>query len=128
MFEGIDNIGLCVTDLTRAVAFYEKLGFSKAYESERGCTLIGNNTKLFVFQTRQTNPQPAERKTSLFDNPPGIDHISFLVANVDQTYAELQAEGIVFTGEPADQDWGARVVSLKDPDGNNLFFLQWLKT
>ena len=127
MFEGIDNIGLCVTDLTRAVAFYEKLGFSKAYESDPGCTLIGNNTKLYVFQRRQANLRQAERKMSLFDNPPGIDHISFLVANVDQTYAELQAEGIVFTGKPADQDWGARVVSLNYPDGNNLFFLEWLK-
>ena len=127
MFEGIDNIGLCVTDRSTAVAFYEKLGFSKAYESERGCTLIGNNTKLFVFQTRQANPRPARREPSLFDNPPGIDHISFLVANVDQTYAELKATGIAFTSEPADQDWGARVFSLKDPDGNNLFFLQWLQ-
>jgi hypothetical protein len=80
-----------------------------------------------VFQTRQANPRPAKREASLFDNPPGIDHISFLVANVDQTYAELKATGILFTSEPADQDWGARVFSLKDPDGNNLFFLQWLK-
>jgi catechol 2,3-dioxygenase-like lactoylglutathione lyase family enzyme len=127
MFEGIDNIGLCVTDLTGAVAFYEKLGFAKAYESERGCTLIGNKTKLFVFQTRQANPRLPKREASLFDNSPGIDHISFLVANVDQTYAELKAKDIIFTSEPADQDWGARVLSLKDPDGNNLFFLQWLK-
>ena len=127
MFEGIDNIGLCFTDRPTAVAFYEKLGFSKAFESERGCTLIGNNTKLFVFQTPQANPRPATREPSLFDNPPGIDHISFLVANVDQTYAEHKASGIVYTSEPSDQDWGASVFSLKDPDGNNLFFVQWLK-
>jgi 4-hydroxyphenylpyruvate dioxygenase-like putative hemolysin len=39
----------------------------------------------------------------LFENPPGIDHISFLVANVDQTYAQLKARGWSSLG-PADQD------------------------
>ena len=40
--------------------------------------------------------------------------------------AELRAKGVVFLGEPADQDWGARLVGCKDPDGNNLYLLQYL--
>ena len=59
-------------------------------------------------------------------NPSGLDHISFLVEDVNQIYAELKAKGVAFLGEPADQDWGARLVGLKDPDGNNLYFLQYL--
>jgi hypothetical protein len=29
-------------------------------------------------------------------------------------------------GEPVDQDWGARLVGLKDPDETNLYLLQYL--
>ena len=81
---------------------------------------------LFLFQTKQANPQAVKRDPSLAQNPPGIDHISFLVEDVNQIYAELKAKGVAFLSEPADQDWGARLVGLKDPDGNNLYFLQYL--
>ncbi|HKA52273.1 MAG TPA: VOC family protein [Candidatus Binatia bacterium] len=81
---------------------------------------------LFLFQTKQASPQPVKRDPSLAQNPPGLDHISFAVEDVNQIYAELKAKGVSFLGEPADQDWGARLVGLKDPDGNNLYFLQYL--
>src|SRR3712207_7316613 len=47
--------GVCVTDLARAVSFYETLGFAKAFENQRGCTMITGESKLFLFQTRQTD-------------------------------------------------------------------------
>lgn len=67
-----------------------------------------------------------KREPSLAQNPPGLDHISFLVEDVNKLYADLKAKGVVFLGGPADQDWGARLVGLKDPDGNNLYLLQYL--
>ena len=129
MLKGIDNVGVAVTDLTRSVAFYEKLGFTKGYDYEadvKGCTMNAGSAVLFLFQTKQANPQAVKRDPSLAQNPPGIDHLSFLVEDVNQIYAELKAKGVLFLGEPADQDWGARLVGLKDPDGNNLYFLQYL--
>ena len=42
MLTGIDNIGVAVTNLPRAIAFYEKLGFTKGqdYEADvKGCSL-----------------------------------------------------------------------------------------
>ena len=129
MLKGIDNVGVAVTDLARSVAFYEKLGFTKGYDYEadvKGCSMNAGSAVLFLFQTKQANPQAVKRDPSLAQNPPGIDHISFLVEDVNQIYAELKAKGVLFLGEPADQDWGARLVGLKDPDGNNLYFLQYL--
>ena len=81
--------------------------------------------KLFIFQTRRGNPAAVERDFTLFQNPPGIDHISFEVQNVDRVYGE--AKGVAFNNEPEDQSWGARMVSLCDPDGNNLYFLKWFQ-
>ena len=129
MIKGIDNVGVAVTDLVRSVAFYEKLGFHKGdeYEAEvKGCTMSSERAVLFLFQTRQLKPQTVHREASLAHTPPGLDHISFLVEDVNQSYAECQARGVAFLGEPEDQDWGARIVGFKDPDGNTLYFLQYL--
>ena len=47
MFERTDNVGLCVTDLARVVAFRERLGFAKAFENKRGITTTAGSTELF---------------------------------------------------------------------------------
>ena len=127
MIDGVDNIGICVADLKKSVEFYQALGFAKAYENDRGVTMVAGTAKLFIFQTRKTNSAPVAREFTLFQNPPGIDHISFAVEDVDRLYADAKAKGIVFNSEPKDQTWGARMVSLRDPDGVNLYLLKWLK-
>ena len=53
MIKGVDNIGICVADLKRSVAFYQGLGFSRAYENDRGVTMVAGTAKLFIFQTRK---------------------------------------------------------------------------
>src|SRR5919202_587167 len=121
MLKGIDNVGVAVTDLARSVAFYEKLGFTKGYDYEAdvtGFTMTAGSAVLCLLQIKQATPQAVKRDPDLAQNPPGLDHISFAVGDVNQVYAELKAKGVSFLGEPADQDWGARLVGLKDPDGN----------
>jgi catechol 2,3-dioxygenase-like lactoylglutathione lyase family enzyme len=127
MIKGIDNVGICVSDLKRSVAFYQQLGFSKVYENNRGATMVAGTAKLFIFQTRKATSASVGRDFTLFQNPPGIDHISFDVQDVDRTYAEAKAKGVAFNDAPEDQSWGARMVSLRDPDGNNLYLLKWFQ-
>jgi catechol 2,3-dioxygenase-like lactoylglutathione lyase family enzyme len=122
VIQGIDNIGICTSDVVRSVAFYQKLGFSEAYRNERGVMMSAGDAHLFA--ARQSNLPPIGRKLGLFGNPPGIDHLSFVVADVDALYSKLRA----FGGPPEDQSWGARIVGLQDPDGNNLYLLQRLLT
>ena len=126
MVQGVDNIGICTTDVERSVAFYQRLGFSEAYRNDRGVLVAAGAAHLFIFATRRTDPPPVGRELGLFGNPLGIDHISFAVANVDAMYATLHAAGVALGGPPEDQPWGARMVGLKDPDGNNLYLLQKL--
>jgi len=126
MVQGFDNIGVCVTNLQSSVAFYELLGLREAYRNERGVLMAAGDARLFLFATRRADPTPVGRQLGLFENPPGIDHISFAVADVDGVYAKLSAAGVKFDGSPQDQSWGARMVGLKDPDGNNLYLLQKL--
>jgi len=124
MILGIDNVGLAVRDLELSVAFYQNLGFTKSFQNDRGCSMTRGSIKLFLFPAADQNVLP--RSVTLEANPPGIDHLSFLVDNVDRTYLEVGARGISFLSIPADQPWGARTAVLRDPDGNNLYLLTWL--
>ena len=121
----VDNVGICVRDLRRSVGFYGNLGFEILSENDRGATVARGEAKLFLFETGVGGEAPA-RELGLFGNPPGIDHVSFLVDDVDALHDELVARGIKTAGPPSDQDWGARAFGLLDPDGNNLYFLRWL--
>jgi len=124
MILGIDNVGLAVRDLERSVAFYQTLGFRKTFQNERGSTMTAGSTKLFLFPA--ADREVALRAITLEANPPGIDHLSFLVDDVDRTYTELTGHGVSFLASPADQSWGARTAVLRDPDGNNMGLLTWL--
>jgi len=55
MIQGIDNIGICTTDLARSVTFYRKLGFSEAYRNDRGVMMSVGDAYLFIFATRQSS-------------------------------------------------------------------------
>jgi methylmalonyl-CoA/ethylmalonyl-CoA epimerase len=124
--KGIDNIGICVTDLGRSLRFYQGLGFEVLFEGDRGVTVALGTAKLFLFPAEPGDERVVSRQLGLTGNPPGVDHISFQVDDVDALHASLTANGVDAGPPPADQDWGARAFGLTDPDGNNLYFLRWL--
>jgi len=126
MILSVDNIGIGVTNLGRSVEFYQRLGFAKAFENERGCTMVAGSAKLFLFVASPGRAPVARQAFNLSLNPVGIDHVSLLVDNVDKTHTELVARGIEFHTQPADQSWGARAAMLRDPDGTNIYLLSWL--
>jgi catechol 2,3-dioxygenase-like lactoylglutathione lyase family enzyme len=90
---GIDNIGLAVQDFARSGAFCEKLGFLRTFENERGCSMTVGSAKLSLL-FKAVPGVPAHRPFTLEKNPPGIDHISFVVDDVDRTDAEIQSRGV----------------------------------
>ena len=107
MIKRIDNVGIAVRNLAGSIAFYERIGFAQGdmYDEEglHGCLMSAEAAALFLFQSQHAEGEPVIRDLALQDNPPGHDHVSFFVENVDQAYSDLAAQGIVFEGEPADQ-------------------------
>ena len=121
-----DQIGVCATDPARSVAFYHAFGFSEAYASDLGVMMTAGDMRLFLFATRQPDQPPFMRDIGLFGKPPGMEHLSIVVTDVDAIYAKLREDGVACDGPPEDESWGARMVALKDRDGNNLYLLQKL--
>jgi methylmalonyl-CoA/ethylmalonyl-CoA epimerase len=105
--QAIDNVGICTTDLARSVRFCQQLGFAVLFENERGVTLTLGSAKLFLFPAQPGDDRAVGRSLGLAGNPPGVDHISFAVDDVDALHANFAAAGFDAGPPPTDQDWGA---------------------
>ena len=119
-----DHIGIRVTDATRALAFYKKLGFKTdpAYTTERVAEVISpSGVRLNLIFNGVT---PPDKKNVLLDQPqkwPGYTHAAFIVERLQTILDWAAAEGVAITEGPV--DWGRRLTCfLRDPDGNVLEF------
>lgn len=100
---------ISVRDLPATRSFYERLGFSQAYQfpadgepgfvtMERGTAAIGIGT----------GGEADEERFAYW----------VYVDDVDQTVALLRGAGTVIVAEPRDEPWGERVARVRDPNGN----------
>ncbi|HZP40077.1 MAG TPA: VOC family protein, partial [Candidatus Binatia bacterium] len=107
--ERLTHVGLCVSDLDRALAFYrDLLGFAVEHQldvaGEPSDTLLrlrgvdlravylrrdGVRLELLRFASP---PAPAARTRTMHE--PGLTHLSFRVADLDATLAALRAAGV----------------------------------
>jgi methylmalonyl-CoA/ethylmalonyl-CoA epimerase len=126
----IDNIGVAVGDVAAEAAFFrEKLGLEVGLALEGdppSATVQIGDQYLYLFQTSSAD-RAAGRTSDLVGNPPGVDHISFTVDDVDSACKQLQARGVEFDGEPVSmREWGIRLASFRDPEANSFFLVQRL--
>jgi catechol 2,3-dioxygenase-like lactoylglutathione lyase family enzyme len=116
-------IGVAVTDMPKALAFYRLLGFDIP-ESADGdphveVTLPGGIRLAWdaIDMIRTFDPHWVE--------PGGGPRINLAFrcsdpAEVDRRYAELTAAGYHGHKEPWDAFWGQRYAVIHDPDGNGV--------
>lgn len=115
MIKAVWCVTFCVSDLKKAVEFYEEtLGLEKKYEYssyagfECGGVEIGLIPKL----------KQAERVS------PVSPSVESMVDDVDKVYKYLKDKGVRFTKELHDEPWGGRQATFTDPDGNILEIVQ----
>ena len=117
-------MGVAVTDLERSLAFYERVGF--AVEDREPQDAVGDGAGWGRPALGLPEPRAAGRpaKPGPGRQPPGFDHVSLAVADVDAACERITASGLELESPPADRpDWGYRAASLLDPDGNRVFLL-----
>ena len=115
----LDMIGIAVSDMAAALAFYRRLGldFPAGAESEGHveATVGGMRVALDseeVIRSFDADWEPGGR---------GRIGLAFLCDSpdeVDRLHAELVAEGYASHLEPFDAFWGQRYAQVADPDGN----------
>lgn len=118
MVTGLDVLFLEVNNLEESLSFYdERLGFeieSHNPESEPPiATVRAGALKINLVQQLET----------MLKRGRGV-HFVLGVDNVDALFNKLSAGGN-HVQPPRDEGWGGRFVSLQDPDGYRLIFVQW---
>jgi predicted enzyme related to lactoylglutathione lyase len=112
----IAAVAVSATDLSRAVAFYELLGFAFPpiepdtlhLEAEAGIRLMIDSAALLE-QLNGAPPRPgtASAFALLADSP----------AEVDEVAGRVAAAGQAVVHPPFDAPWGQRYATVADPDG-----------
>ncbi|HCU51133.1 MAG TPA: glyoxalase [Micromonosporaceae bacterium] len=119
----LNAIGIAVSDLDRAMAFYAQLGVHFKADGNSGhaeCELGGMRLMLDTYETVQSfipgwAPPTGSARVAFafqFDAP----------AQVDAKYAELVDAGAKSQKPPFDAPWGQRYATILDPDGNGIDF------
>lgn len=133
IFNGIQHIGIPVTDLERSKSFYEKLGFKNVMSStfqsngQTGfCTMMKRGQA--VMELFQLPENELEDIRGLEDGH--INHVTFDVSDVDKAFQELKDAGFEAVEEaPVFLDFwekGCKYFNVLGPDGERLEFNQIL--
>jgi len=105
----INHLTFPVSDLKKAVAFYENiLGLKKTGEWSNYVEFDVGGVDL-GFELK------------------GEQQIFMLVDDVDKEYQDLKKKGVNFVTEPKDQYWGGRTAMFVDPDGNRFILVSFKK-
>ncbi|AJF25500.1 lactoylglutathione lyase [Haloarcula sp. CBA1115] len=119
------HTAICVSDLDRAMEFYDALGF----EETNRFTLDGVEN---VYLGRdgdgdlQLRYDP-DRTTPVAPNRADVDHIAFTVDDVEATFEAAIDAGAAPVLEPTEVDAAeAFAAFVEDPEGYTLEFYRWL--
>lgn len=116
-----DLVGIVVSDMARAIAFYRRLGLDFPDDPENQGHVEATVGELRV-------ALDSEEVIRSFDpgwesGGPGRIGLAFLcksAADVDRVYRELVDAGYEGHKEPWDAFWGQRYAQVRDPDGNGV--------
>lgn len=118
--EKVDHVGIRVSDKDRSIRFYEELGFQTLTDTgfEHGHPIIMQHASGVVLNLLGPSNTPNDKNIlmDVDEKYPGITHVSFKVASMDDTKRFLQDRGIALTG--AFSFKGMHAVFIRDPDRN----------
>ncbi len=112
----IAAVAVAATDVARAIAFYELLGFrfpplepDMTHVEAEGSVRLMIDDAAFLAELHGEQPRPANIAgfALLFDAP----------AEVDRTAARVASSGHTVVTQPYDAPWGQRYATVADPDG-----------
>ena len=112
MIESISAVTLKTQNMSRAISFYQKLGFELNYGGEKEAITsfhVGPNYLNLIAATKE-------------DFGFHWGRIIFYVSDVDEFYQNLLKKGLKPEFAPKDASWGERYFHIKDPDGHELSF------
>ncbi|ASO04149.1 VOC family protein [Arenibacter algicola] len=132
-FNGLQHLGLPVSNLEASIAFYRSLGFKRIMASqvdvpeENDTILVAMmEQKGVIIELYQVTRKEMDELRSRKDGH--VDHIAFDVADVDKAFHELKEAGFTMVEEkPVFLDFwekGCKYFAIRGLDGEKLEFNQ----
>jgi catechol 2,3-dioxygenase-like lactoylglutathione lyase family enzyme len=109
--EALSAVTLVVTDMARAVAFYDALGFRRLYGGGES-----------AFTSYAVGSSYVNLQLGRPGDPRSWGRVILYVSNVDAMWQRVVDVGGEPDHEPADAPWGERFFHVRDPDGHELSF------
>lgn len=133
--QGLQHVGIPVTDLERSKTFYAQLGFvevmrtdlPRAADAIRVAMMRHEKLTLELYHlTREERQEIAQRTDG------HIDHLALDVMDIEQAYREICATGLDILEEEAPVylpfwEHGVKYFTVRGPDGEKVEFNQILK-
>ena len=118
--EKVDHVGIRVSDKTRSIEYYQALGFKTLADTgfDQGHPVIMQHPSGVVLNLLgpSNTANDANILMDVDEKYPGITHVSFKVASMDEARSFLKDRGIALTGEFTFK--GMHAIFIRDPDRN----------
>lgn len=117
----VDHIGIRVSDLDRAIAFYELLGFEVFLRVTNDAVVIMRNRygiELNLIYNANNMNEGRNVLMDVADKYPGYTHVALGVTSLPETIRFLNENDIRITQGPVDFGDGQLAVFIRDPDMN----------
>ena len=127
-FVKIEHAAIACRDVPAMAKWYcTHLGMAVLFKSssEPPTILVGygalpDPSAIELMPARDDGPDPATQPRFM----PGLRHLAFAVTEFESVYQKLKNAGITFLFEPVTAAGGGKVVSFRDPEGNELQIVQ----
>jgi glyoxylase I family protein len=122
MLLGFEHVGMTVSDMDRAVAFYcDLLGLKLALRkpNDRG-ELAFFDTGSGMLELFAPDAKTVDRFRDVPNHEAGMRHLTFAFSSVDEKFAELEAAGVEVVERPREafnKEMIHRVAFVRDYDG-----------
>ncbi|MFJ3632913.1 VOC family protein [Streptomyces sp. NPDC090112] len=107
----LELVAVPVTDVDRAKAFYEKIGFTADHD-----VTVSEDIRFVQLTPPGSACSIALGKGLTRMTPGALDNMQVVVADIEEAYEDLRGRGVEVT-EIQDLPWGS-FVYFSDPDGN----------
>lgn len=126
LFTAIDHPAIACYDVRKQIEWYcgclgmrliasndaDPPGVIVGYASDER----GGGAMIELMPVRDPGPAPSDVPRFA----PGLRHVALRVSDFERAYAALKDAGVRFVGEPGVATGGGRIVSFRDPEGNEL--------
>jgi lactoylglutathione lyase len=133
--QGLQHLGLPVTNLERSQAFYAQLGFTETLRTDiqpqteviRVAMMQHENFTIELYQLGQEDLQEIAKRADGH-----IDHVALNVLDIEQAYMEIKAAGLEILEDNAPVylpfwEHGVKYFTVRGPDGEKIEFNQILR-